>query len=109
MKPIIWTGDSRKCVREFPDKARIRAGFDLWEVQQGNEPSDWKPMPSVGAGAREIRGHADGEFRVIYVARFDEAVYVLHAFGKKTQRTNRLDIDLARHRYRAVISERTRR
>jgi len=109
MKPIVWTGDSRKRVRGFSNKARSRAGFELWEVQQGNDPSDWKPMPSVGAGVREIRVHADGEFRVIYVAQFDEAVYVLHAFGKQTRRTSRLDIDLARHRYRALISERNKR
>lgn len=109
MKPIVWTGDSRKRVREFPDKARGRAGFELWEVQQGNDPSDWKPMPSVGPGVREIRVHADGAFRVIYVARFDEAVYVLHAFEKKAQRTPKPDIDLARNRYRALINERTRR
>lgn len=107
MKPVVWTGDSRKRIREFPDKARARAGYELWAVQQGIEPSDWKPMSPVGPGVREIRLHADGEYRVIYVARFDEAVYVLHAFGKKTRRTSRLDIEVARHRYRALISERT--
>ncbi len=109
MKPIVWTGDSLKSVREFPDKARGRAGFELWEVEQGNDPSDWKPMPSVGSGVREIRVHADGEFRVIYIARFDEAVYVLHAFEKKARRTPKPDIDIARKRYRALISERSRR
>jgi len=108
MKAIVWTGDSRKRVQGFPDKARSRAGFELWEVQQGHDPSDWKPLPFVGPNAREIRVHADGEFRVIYVARFDEAVYVLHAFGKKTRRTSRLDMDLAWRRYRALISERNR-
>ena len=109
MKPIVWAGDSRKRVGEFPDKARARAGFELWEVQQENEPSDWKPMPAVGPGVREIRVHADGEFRVIYVARFDEAEYVLHAFQKKTRRTPKPDIDLARNRYRALIRERVSR
>jgi phage-related protein len=109
MKSIVWLGDSRKRIGEFPDKARSRAGFELWAVQQGVEPSDWKPMPSIGAGVREIRVHAGGEFRVIYVARFDEAVYVLHAFEKKTPRTSRTDIALGGNRYRALLNERNRR
>lgn len=66
-------------------------------------------MPSVGAGVREIRVHADGEYRVIYVARFEEAVHVLHAFGKKARRTPKADIDLARQRYRTLMNERTGR
>ena len=109
MKTLVWLGDSRKRIGEFPDKARSRAGFELWAVQKGEEPSDWKPMPSIGAGAREIRVHAGGEFRVIYVARFDEAVYVLHAFEKKTPRTSRTDTVLGGNRYRALLNERNRR
>lgn len=105
-KPLVWLDDSRKRVRDFPHVARQRAGFELWEVQQGNEPSDWKPMPSVGTGVREIRIHADGEFRVLYVARFEEAIYVLHAFAKKSRRTPKSDIDLANSRYRALVNER---
>lgn len=107
MKPIIWVGDSRKRTRAFPNQARARAGVELWAVQQGHDPSDWKPMSSAGPGVREIRVHADGEYRVIYVARFDEAVYVLHAFGKKTRRASRLDLELARHRFRSLIIQRT--
>jgi len=105
-KPVVWLDDSRKRVREFPHSARQRAGFELWEVQQGSDPSDWKPMPSVGPGVREIRIHVDGEFRVLYVAKFDEAVYVLHAFAKKSRRTPKSDIDLANARYRALVNER---
>jgi phage-related protein len=104
MKPIVWTGNSRKRVRAFPAKARARAGFELWEVQKGNDPSDWKPMPAVGPGVREIRVHADGEFRVLYVGSFEEAVYVLHAFGKKTRRTSGADVELARLRFRALMN-----
>ncbi len=70
-------------------------------VQVGRNPDDWKPMPSVGAGACEIRVQDQaGAFRVIYVARFEDAVYVLHAFQKKSRKTSRSDIDLARKRYR---------
>jgi phage-related protein len=107
-KALRWLSDSRRRLCEFPEAARRRAGFELWEVQQGKEPSDWKAMPSVGAGVNEIRVHAKGEHRVMYVAKFNEAVYVLHAFEKKTQRTVQHDIDLARARYRALIEERRR-
>jgi phage-related protein len=107
-KPLVWLGDSRHCVRSFTVAARQRSGFELREVQQGKDPSDWKPMPRVGLGVREIRIHADEEFRVMYVAKFAEAVYVLHAFEKKTQQTAKRDIDLAKSRFRALIAERRR-
>ncbi|MBW4053443.1 MAG: type II toxin-antitoxin system RelE/ParE family toxin [Proteobacteria bacterium] len=107
-KTLRWLGDSRSRLCEFPEAARRRAGFELWEIQQGNEPSDWKAMPSVGAGVNEIRVHTKGEHRVMYVAKFNEAVYVLHAFEKKTQRTAQHDIDMARARYRALIEGRRR-
>lgn len=106
VKPVTWLGDSREQVRDFPNEARGAVGFELWEVQQGKEPSDWKPMPTVGLGVNEIRVRAGGAFRLIYVARFSEAVYVLHAFRKKSQKTARADIELARRRFRALVQER---
>ena len=106
MKPITWLGDSLGQVRAFPDEARHEAGFELREVQKGLDPSDWKPMTGVGAGVKEIRIHTENEYRVMYVAKFVEAVYVLHAFTKKTQRTSKKDIDLAGQRYRELVSER---
>ena len=109
LKPIAWLGDSRKLVRDFSDKARQRAGYLLYQVQDGMEPEDWRAMPSVGLGVSEIRIHVEGEFRVLYVAKYAEAVYVLHAFAKKTQRTPTQDIDLARDRYRALVSQRKER
>ena len=102
IKPLRWLGDSRRRICEFSGEARQRAGFELWEVQQGNEPSDWKPMSSVGPGVNEIRVHVEGEYRVLYVARFEEAVYVLHVFRKKTQRTPKSHIEIASTRYRAL-------
>ena len=70
-------------------------------LQVGRDPSDWKPLASVGPGACEIRARDEaGAFRVVYVAKFADAVYVLHAFQKKTQRTSRPDLDLAARRYR---------
>ncbi len=62
-------------------------------VQFGLDPTNWKPMKTVGAGVREIRIHYRGKYRVIYVANRNEAIYVLHAFQKKTQRTPKHDID----------------
>ena len=105
IKPVAWIGDSRDRVKELPDEARGRVGFELWEVQQGNEPADWKPMPSIGLGVNEIRIRAGGAFRVIYVAKFTEAVYVLHVFQKKARKSPPADIELARTRYRAMLKE----
>ncbi len=108
MKPVTWLGDSRKTVREFPDEARQRAGRQLARMQDGLEADDWKPMPSVGLGVKEIRVHAHGEYRVIYAARFAESIYVLHAFQKKARRTPQREINVARARFRALIDQRKR-
>ena len=105
-KPIIWIGDSRKAIREFPAVPRQRAGRELARVQEGLEPTDRKPMALIGLGVFEIRVQLEGAFRVIYVAKFSEAMYVLHAFQKKAQKTPKADIELARKRYRAMLKER---
>ena len=102
MKRLEFVGSSLDDLREFPAEARRAAGFELGFVQRGLDPSDWKPLSEVGAGVREIRIHILGEWRVLYVAMFAAAVYVLHAFQKKTQKTRREDIELARIRYRQI-------
>ena len=102
MKLLEFVGSSREDLRRFPAEARRAAGFELSFVQQGLGPTDWKPMKEVGPGAMEIRIHVLGEWRVIYVAKFAAAVYVLHAFEKKSRRTRREDIELARQRYREI-------
>jgi phage-related protein len=102
MKPLKFVASSLDDLRNFPDEARRAAGFELHAVQSGLEPSDWKPMQVVGAGVREIRIHLLGEWRVIYVAKLHEAVYVLHAFQKKTRKTRQQGIDLARQRYKQI-------
>ena len=102
MKPVHWLGDSRKAVSNFPNQARRLAGWQLYFVQRGADPQDWKPMSSVGPGVREIRVHAEGEYRVVYLASIGTAVYVLHAFGKKSQRTPKADIELAQQRLRLL-------
>ena len=95
-------GSSLDDLRNFPDEARRAAGFELRSVQDGFEPSDWKAMRVIGPGVKEIRIHVLGEWRVIYVAKFRDAVYVLHVFQKKTRRTSSHDIDIARRRYRQI-------
>lgn len=102
MKPLRFIGSSLDELRRFPAEARKQAGFELYAVQRGLEPSDWKPMNSIGSGVREIRIQVLGEWRVIYVAKLADAVYVLHAFHKRTQRTSRRDIEIAQQRYRRL-------
>jgi phage-related protein len=99
IKPITWLGTSRKDVQTLSDEARQQLGVDLRRVQQGKQPRDWKPMNTVGAGAIEIRVRADGAYRLLYVAKFAESIYVLHVFQKKTQQTARFDLAVARARF----------
>jgi phage-related protein len=101
-KPLEFLGDSYNDLCGFPKDVRRLAGSELLRVQIGSMPTDFKPMPSVGKGSYEIRVRHDGAWRVIYVAKFDEAIYVLHAFQKKTQKTAKEDIDLAKKRYRTI-------
>ena len=103
-KPIKFLGDSLRCLREFPDDARQDAGYQLDRVQHGLQPGDFKPMPSIGTGVEEIRVRGStGAYRVLYTARLADAIYVLHAFQKKTRTTTKRDIELARQRF-ALLS-----
>ncbi len=97
-KPLKFVGPSLNELRDFPEEARRAAGFELRAIQNGFEPSDWKPMKTIGSGVNEIRIHILGEWRVIYVAKVLDAVYVLNAFQKKTQKTSQQDIEIARKR-----------
>ena len=106
VKAVVWLGDSLAAVRGFAPEARRRAGQELRRVQAGRLPIDWKTMPAIGLGVHELRVRAGGAYRVIYVAKFAEAVYVLHAFEKKSRKTARLDIELARQRYGNLVRER---
>jgi phage-related protein len=102
MKPLHFIGPSLDDLRNFPDEARKAAGFELYAVQCGLGPSDGKPMPGIGRRVKEIRIHVLGEWRIIYVAKFEDAVKVLHSFQKKSQKTNRQDIELARKRFKQI-------
>jgi phage-related protein len=105
-KPIEWVGAAKEDLMDFPDDARRQAGFELRSIQQGDLPSDFKPMSTVGKGVEEIRIRTDDVYRIFYVARFEEAVYVLHAFQKKTQKTSRRDIELGQKRYKQMLQQR---
>ncbi|MBP8277731.1 type II toxin-antitoxin system RelE/ParE family toxin [Tepidiphilus sp. HLB4] len=105
-KPIEFRGNSLDDLRAFPLSAKREAGYQLDRVQNGLEPDDWKPLNTVGLGVREIRiRDAAGAFRVVYVAKFTDAVYVLHCFQKKTEKTSKADLDLAKKRYQELLKE----
>lgn len=97
-RPIVWLGTSLAVVRALPDRARQAVGYALDRMQNGWEPSNWRPIPSVGPGVREIRVQIGQDYWVLYVTRFSDAIYVLHAFEKKSQRTSHHDITIARAR-----------
>ncbi len=105
-KHLNWLGDSLDQVKTFSYEAKRSAGHQLGLVQSGLDPEDWKPMETVGSGVKEIRIRFEKSYRVLYVAKFSEAVYVLHAFVKKTQKTSKKDIDLGADRYKALIKSR---
>lgn len=105
-KALIWVGSALEDLRAFSEDARRAAGHQLHLLQLGLEPDDWKPMPSIGGGVRELRIHTELEHRVCYVAKFAEGIYVLHAFEKKTQRTRQANIDMAKECLQAVLAER---
>ena len=106
MKRIQWLGTSLNSVREFPGDVRKLVGQELRLVQSGLMPTDFKPMTTVGAGAYEIRVREGNQYRVIYVAKFSDTVYVLHSFVKKTPKTSKPDLDIAKGQYAALLKER---
>jgi phage-related protein len=106
-KEIRWMGTAYQDILEFPAETRKEAGFQLGKVEAGLDPDNWKPFDEVGSGTKEIRiRETTGIYRVMYVAKFEEAIYVLHCFQKKTEATTRNDKDVAEARYRAIVRER---
>jgi len=106
MKPITWLGDTHKIIKAFSENARKEIGYNLDKVQKGKDPFDWKPMNSVGQGVKEIRIHQENEYRVLYVAKFEESIYILHSFIKKTEQTAPKDIALGKQRYKEMLNMR---
>ena len=102
MKKINWMGSSYKDLISFPKDAKQLAGFNLDRVQRGLEPKDWKPMASIGTSVKEIRIHTATEYRIIYLANRGDAIYVLHSFVKKTEKTSKKDLELASKRFKEI-------
>ena len=105
-KPIYWVGTSLKDLLALPDEVKREAGYQLHRVQNGLDPENWKPFKDIGPGVKEIRISDDGDaFRVMYVAKFLDKIYVLHSFQKKSQKTSLKDIKIAKTRYSAIANE----
>ncbi len=102
MKRILFHGRTLDVIRAFPEVVRHEVGHQLERVQRGLFPLDWKPMSTIGCGVREIRIHAGGQYRVIYITKYKDAVHVLHAFNKKTRITSKHDIKMARDALRRI-------
>ena len=102
MKELRFIGRCLEDLTDFPLEARRAAVFELWQIQRGLMPTDFKPMLNIGPGAYELRIHILGEWRVIYVAKYEDVVYVLHAFQKRTQKTRKEDIELAAQRFKRI-------
>ena len=107
MKKLLFAGSALADIRNFPVEARREAGYQLSQGQLGFEPTDWKPIGSIGPGVREIRIHKQGGFRVIYITRFHEALYVLHAFQKKTRKISRKDTEMIKARLKMISEARS--
>jgi len=105
-KPIVWIGSTIHDMRRCPTEVQNEAGAELRTLQRGGMPSDWKPMPTVGPGVGEIRISTQTEHRIFFVARFHEAIYILHVFEKRSRKTSTRDIELGRTRFRALVRSR---
>jgi len=106
-KPVVFIGSSLEDLRAFPVDARREAGYQIDRVQRGGVSESWKPVPTIGVGVKEIRiRDVSGQFRVFFIAKFAEAVYILHCFHKKSQKISRKDLELAIDRYSKLMKER---
>jgi len=105
-KNVFWCGDSLESLRSCEPDVRAKIGFQLSMVQSGLDPSNWKPMDNIASGVREIRFIGPQNYRLIYVAKFENKIYVLHLFEKKTQKTPKSVIDIVRARYQKILTKR---
>jgi phage-related protein len=100
---VVWEGDSREVLQDFPEDVRQNLGFQLWQLQQGEKPSDYRPLPSIGAGVFELRDQDERAwYRVVYLSRINDVIYVLHCFEKKSREMPRRDFEKAKQRLKAV-------
>lgn len=105
-KELKFVGSTQKALQAFPVIARGIAGVQIENLLYGGVPADWKPMKTVGQGVREIRIRDDGNaYRVFYVVVTNDAVYLLHAFQKTTEETEKKDIDKGKTNYKEVMRQ----
>lgn len=106
LRPIAWAGSSFDDLLSFPEAVRREAGYQLHRLQAGLEAADWKPMTEIGRGVEEVRLRgSSGAYRILYIARFEQAVYILHCFVKKSRRTSEYDKRIAKARFQSVLEE----
>lgn len=102
----FWSAAVVNAYRGFPEEIKDDGGYQLDRIQRGLDAEDCKPMQTIGSGVYELRlSNIQNEYRVIYVAKLDDAVWVLHAFQKATQKTGAKDIALARGRYKELLQK----
>ena len=100
---VVWEGDSREVLRAFPEEVRDNLGFQLWQLQQGERPGDYRPLPSIGTGVFELRDQDERAwYRVVYLSRINDVIYVLHCFEKKGREMPRKEFEKAKQRLKAV-------
>lgn len=100
---VFWEGDSREVLQSFPEAARQNLGFQLWQLQQGERPGDYRPLPSIGTGVFELRDQDEKAwYRVVYLSRINDVIHVLHCFEKKSREMPGKDFQKAKHRLKAV-------
>jgi len=108
MKEIEFCGTSLIDIREFPAPVKHEIGHQLDRLQNGLNPIDWKPMTVIGKGIREIRVNESGQYRVIYLAKLEGIICVLHAFRKKTQKTRRQDIEISKVALKKLLNRKVK-
>ena len=100
---VAWEGDSREVLQSFPEGVRQNLGFQLWQLQQGERPSDYRPLASIGAGVYELRDQDERAwYRLIYLSRIKATIHVLHCFEKKSREMPRREFERARRRFKIV-------
>jgi phage-related protein len=113
LRPLLWVGSSRRDYMAFPAPVQDGFGFELYLAQTGQHPPSAKPLRGLGGGTLELIENHDGDtYRAVYTVRFAEAVYVMHAFKKKSKRggkTPQSDIELIQRRLKTVIEDHEQR
>jgi len=100
---IAWEGDSREVLQSFPDGVKQNLGFELWLLQQGERPRDYRPLQSIGSGVFELRDQDERRwYRVVYLSRLDDVIHVLHCFEKKSREMPRREFETAKRRLKLV-------